>query len=146
MGPVGRVGQQRGCVPFVSPISTTRRRISVIASPTFVQLCDAGIGNEYQKYMYNGLPESIAKHPTSDWMRVIAVNQHGVYFGIREGAGSMLKNTAKEAKSIINFSSTAGLMGGTPFACLFFRAGWKAHFDEFPTFWKIPRQNGRFVV
>ena len=48
------------------------------------------------------------------------MNQHGTYFGIREGAGSMLKNTAKESKSIINLSSTAGFIGGTPFACGYF--------------------------
>lgn len=52
----------------------------------------------------------------------MAVNCTGVYFGIREGAGSMLKNKLPEGKSIVNFSSVAGFMGGTPFAYVrFFR-------------------------
>ncbi|KAI9003038.1 dehydrogenase with different specificity [Hyaloraphidium curvatum] len=53
----------------------------------------------------------IYKHPTSDWRKQLAINQDGVYFGIREGSASMVRNAAAEGKSIVNVSSAAALQG-----------------------------------
>lgn len=85
--------------------------------PLDVLLNNAGIGMEYGDYMRAGNPDaSISQHPTEQWRRVISINQDGVYFGIKYGAGSMEKNPVVEGKSIINISSMAGFVGQTGFS------------------------------
>lgn len=83
-----------------------------------VWLLIAGIGGEYQHYMvpHDTSKDGIWKHPTADYRKILSVNQDSVYFGIREGAGSMLKNKVAEGKSIINISSDAAFGGNTGFA------------------------------
>ncbi|KAI9029475.1 short-chain dehydrogenase/reductase SDR [Hyaloraphidium curvatum] len=80
--------------------------------PLDVLLNNAGIGFEYADYM-RSLDASISQHPTSDWRNMMAINLDGFYFGIKAGAASMEKNPVPEGKSIINFSSVAGLTGMT---------------------------------
>ena len=46
---------------------------------------------------------------TSDWDRTIAINQTGVFFGMRAGAKAMIE--AGNGGSIVNISSIAGLEG-----------------------------------
>lgn len=46
---------------------------------------------------------------TSDWDRTIAINQTGVFFGMRAGARAMIE--AGNGGSIVNISSIAGLEG-----------------------------------
>jgi NAD(P)-dependent dehydrogenase (short-subunit alcohol dehydrogenase family) len=78
---------------------------------------------------------SLVDHPTEDYKRIIAVNQDGVYYSIKYAGRSMvscllalasriavnssnqqMKNPAKEGKSIIVISSTAGIIGQFGFA------------------------------
>ncbi|KAI9022645.1 short-chain dehydrogenase/reductase SDR [Hyaloraphidium curvatum] len=83
--------------------------------PLDVLLNNAGVGAEYSEYMrpHEDGAASIAKHPTADWRRLCSINQDGVYFGIKHGAGSMERNPVPEGKSIVNISSGAGFIGGT---------------------------------
>ena len=47
--------------------------------------------------------------PTADWDQTIAVNQTGVFFGMRAGARAMIE--AGNGGSIVNISSVAGMEG-----------------------------------
>ena len=47
--------------------------------------------------------------PAEDWHKTIAVNQTGVFFGMRAGARAMIE--AKNGGSIVNISSVAGMQG-----------------------------------
>ncbi len=79
-------------------------------------LSNAGI---YAEAHFSG---PIAEHPTSLFDKTFDVNVKGVYFGIKYGAGSMMKRTTKESASIVNTSSIAGLAGNvSTFACGSFR-------------------------
>ncbi len=51
----------------------------------------------------------LLKTPTELWDRMIAINQTGVFFGMRRGAEAMIE--AGHGGSIINVSSVAGLEG-----------------------------------
>ncbi len=51
---------------------------------------------------------SLVKYQTADWDRVIAINQTGVFFGMRAVAPGMIANGGG---SIVNISSVAGLEG-----------------------------------
>jgi len=48
------------------------------------------------------------------WRVTMAVNLDGPMMGMKHGIRSMLKNDAKESKSIVNISSVAGLVGTPP--------------------------------
>lgn len=82
--------------------------------PLDVLVNNAGYAQEYFRYAapHDPAQDGLYKHPTSDWKRQIAINQEGVYFGMREGSGSMVKNKNPDGKSIINVSSAAALQGG----------------------------------
>lgn len=47
--------------------------------------------------------------PAEDWHRTIAVNQTGVFFGMRAGARAMIE--ANNGGAIVNISSVAGMQG-----------------------------------
>ncbi|KAI9028046.1 oxidoreductase [Hyaloraphidium curvatum] len=83
--------------------------------PLDVMVANAGIAMEYESYTVNE-GDSLMDHPTADWRKILAVNQDGVYFAIKYGGKSMLKNPVKEGKSIIVISSTAGFTGQFGFA------------------------------
>ncbi|KAI9003795.1 short-chain dehydrogenase/reductase SDR [Hyaloraphidium curvatum] len=84
--------------------------------PLDVLVNNAGIAAEFSNHMAaEAGPASISSYPTADWRRMVAVNMDGVFFGIREGAGSMERNPAPEPKSIINVSSGAAFIGLTGF-------------------------------
>jgi 3alpha(or 20beta)-hydroxysteroid dehydrogenase len=51
---------------------------------------------------------SLVKYQTEDWDRVIAINQTGVFFGMRAVSAGMI---AQKGGSIVNISSVAGLEG-----------------------------------
>lgn len=59
--------------------------------PLDVIVNNAGIGMEWGDYMRN-TEASISQHPTADWRRICAINQDGVYYGMKYGAASMEKN------------------------------------------------------
>ena len=59
------------------------------------------------------MPGRVADMPLADYLRVIQVNQVGVFLGMRSVAAAMM---AARAGSIINISSTAGLRGSTAIA------------------------------
>lgn len=86
---------------------------SHFGGPLDVSFLNAGIGGEPS---WGSLLED---HPTEAYDRVIAVNQTGVYYGLKASVKSMAKRDAsiKEAASVIVTASVAGASGTLgPFA------------------------------
>lgn len=80
--------------------------------PVDVVFNNAGI------YPESNVSVPIWEQPTALYDKTMDVNVKGVYFGIKYGAKSMIKRGTKEAASIVNTSSIAGIGGNLGgFAC-----------------------------